>query len=511
MTTGITTSAGSASLSERIFEQLDEMMGKGTLRRNLLTASAIEVVKGVVQVSAPNTFAAERITRRLSEALRTVAREQTGDPDTTVQVRVDPACAVSAGADDRSEGAVDLCCDGATRGEKELFHAASRSGEGAGRTRRAQPISIRQRRLGRHSGGELTHTLDTFVIGPCNELAYRAALELTEDERATVYHIVFVHGECGVGKTHLLQGALDRFRRNHHGARVLYTTGEAFTNAFVTAVRDGGVAGFRRRHRGLDLLCIDDVHFLSNKTQTQSEFLHTFDSMDLDGARIMLASDEPPTRIGRFSRELVSRFSAGMVVSLEAPDHLTRRRLVEAFAHRRGLMLTEDAINLIARRCEGSVREIEGALTRLDAVERLLPDGAALSGPIDSVRARLSLGAERSARACRPIKVEAILECITTALGVSVPEMLGKSRHARVVTARSLTAYLSRRLTSRSFPEIAQAMGRPNHSTVVTACKRVEKKIADGDRCDRDLDVNAETWAELVDEMERIIRRSFVA
>src|SRR5690554_5788270 len=145
--------------------------------------------------------------------------------------------------------------------------------------------------------------------------------------------------------------------------------------------------------------------------------------MDLEGARIMLASDEHPARIKQFSRELVSRFSAGMVVALENPDPVTRRRLIAQLARRKSISLTEDAITLLAEHCQGSVREIEGALTRIDAVHRLLPEGRAMAGAFDAAAVRYALGPTRRTKVRRPVKVEAITQCIAETLGVTMPEM----------------------------------------------------------------------------------------
>ncbi len=482
----VTMGVCAVSFEERVLKRVEDCVGTDSVRRFLRGKAAISLENGEVVITAPTKFAGECIQRRFGAAIGEAAVSENGEARTPVRIAIAPVVQVVAA---------------------DTTVAAPAESPTAARWKPAT-VAPPPRRSGNRVDRNAAHTLDTFVVGRSNQLAHRAALALTQHDRPLGFHIVFMHGECGVGKTHLLQGVAHRFRAENPGARVLYTTGEAFTNAFITAVRGGDINAFRRKHRGLDLLCIDDIHFLSNKSQTQAEFLHTFDAMDLDGARIMLASDEHPARIRQFSRELVSRFSAGMVVGLDVPDPVTRRRLVAALARRRSLALTEDGISIIAEHCTGSVREIEGALTRIDAVHRLLPEGRALMGPLDGASVRLALGPSRPRKARRPMKVEAITECVAETLGVTMPEMLGKSRHKRVVVARSIAAHLSRKLTSRSFPEIAHAMGRPNHSTVVTACKRVEQKIAASERCDTDLEVAAETWGELADELERRVRSS---
>ena len=173
--------------------------------------------------------------------------------------------------------------------------------------------------------------------------------------------MVFIHGECGVGKTHLLQAACQRHLDLNPSHAVRYTTGEQFTNEFLAAMRAAALDEFRARIRKLDLLAIDDIHFLASKTATQSEFLHTLDAIDFSGARVLLASDEHPRLIKRFSQSLVSRFLSGMVVRIDAPDRSTRLSLIRRLAATRSLPLSPAAEEMIVSRCMGSVRELEGA------------------------------------------------------------------------------------------------------------------------------------------------------
>ena len=329
--------------------------------------------------------------------------------------------------------------------------------------------------------------LDRFVVGLSNELAYRTACTVAEGDGA-VFGPLFIHGGCGLGKTHLLQGICRRVHARHPAARVRYLTGEQFTNEFIAAVRGGDLETFRKRYRRLDLLALDDVHFLSNKQATQNEFLCTFDAIGLSGARVVLASDEHPRRIKQFHQRLVSRFLAGLVVEVQMPDAATRRQFIERWAGERDLTIHAAALDILVDHCVASMREIEGMLTRMEALRSLLAMDAG-NGPSQSgapqgkeigvllVR-RLFAGSDPVAP--RQVRVEAILEAVAERLGVSVRQIAGESRHRQVVLARSLAAYLARKLTAMSFPEIARAMGRPNHSTIVTACRRIEQEIARG-------------------------------
>ncbi len=191
-----------------------------------------------------------------------------------------------------------------------------------------------------------------------------------------------------------------------------------------------------------------------------------------------MASDNHPSAIRAFSRELVSRFMAGMVVGVEAPDRALRLELAMSFAARRGVVLGREAAELVATRAGSSVRDLEGALVRVEAVSRLLEPGR--TGPVSlaTVRQALQLGASSAPN--RPIKAETIIQASAERLGVDVSDVMGRSRHRRVVAARSIAALLSRRFTTLSYPELAVKLGRPNHSSVVTACQRIGAQIEAG-------------------------------
>lgn len=344
-----------------------------------------------------------------------------------------------------------------------------------------------------HAPDAARFRLDGFVVGSANKLAHAAALRVADgDENLTT---LFIHGGCGLGKTHLLRGVAYGYSVRRPDAHVRYTTAEAFTNEYIAAVRAGRIEPFRRQCRRLELLCLDDVHFLGGKEATQNELLHTFDAIGMEGARVVLASDEHPRDIRRLNQKLVSRFVQGAVVRVDPPDPELRPRLVRFLADRRGLALDAAAAALLAERSArslgslggfgGSVREIEGLLVQVEAVYRLLPDLAGPAGGIGLPLVRRALGLHEAepgvvpARPRRPVPIATIVSETCRALGVDVSEFLGRGRHKRVVLARSLVAHLSRRLTTQSYPEIARAMGRPNHSTVITAERRIVEQMKD--------------------------------
>jgi chromosomal replication initiator protein len=327
------------------------------------------------------------------------------------------------------------------------------------------------------------HSLDEFVVGPSNELAFAAAARLAEHD-ADPGSPLFIHGDCGLGKTHLLQGICHRFSERQPDRSVLYTTGEQFTNDFITAVRSNTLNAFRRKIRRLDLLAVDDVHFLANKEKTQQEFLHCFNEIELCGARVVLVSDSHPKLIKQFSDALASRCVRGMVVRVDAPDAETRLRLVEALAERRGLATPQAVAQTIADRCDGSVRDIEGMLNKLQALSMICrPPARSLthSTAIDHSLVERLFREQPAPAPRKPVRYDKILDTICDFFALPPVQVTGRVRRQHVVLARSLLIHLVYELTPMSYPEIAAVMGRPNHSTIVTAAQRIKKQLRAND------------------------------
>lgn len=353
---------------------------------------------------------------------------------------------------------------------------------------RAAPV---QRGVPAPGGPALRYRLEDFIVGEANRLAFTAAERMADPDSPRTFSPLFVHGACGLGKTHLLQGVAQRFRERRPRANVRYLTAESFTNEYVTALRHGRLESFRKAYRSVELLCLDDVQFLTNKTATQAELLHTFDEIDLSGAKVALASDEHPRHVRKFSEALTSRFMSGMVVRLDPPDPALREKIVAHLASRRGMVLEPAAINLLAARGvgqQGSVRDLEGVLMRLDALSRLLPGTSGAGGAIGLVLVRKALGLGGDGEgawtngARRPIRIDTIIDEICRTLHIQLNDFVGRGRHKRVVLARAMTVQVARELTTLSYPEIARAMGRPNHSTIVTAHQRIRRQIEAGAR-----------------------------
>lgn len=435
-------------------------------------------------VLVPNQFVADWIERNFHPQLR-AAVDHVVAPEAPMSITVAPERFHSQGL---SPANGDDASPGTTAAATESTHrraATSRPAES--------------------SMPAMRHRLDDFVVGPSNELAFAAAAKLA-DGQPDAAHPLFIHGGCGLGKTHLLQGICHQFHQHQPSARILYTTGERFTNEYITAVRNNKLDTFRRKMRRLDLLAVDDVHFIANKQATQQEFLHSFDEIELGGARLILASDSHPKLIKQFSDALVSRCVRGLVVQIHTPDTETRRRLIAALAQRRHIHLAGHVLDLLAGRCDGSVREIEGTLTKLQALTCLTQRNDA-TAPIGRAMIERLFDDDRARQWQTPVRFDDVIAAVSEHLGVTASQITGRGRHRHIVLARSMTIYLARQLTSMSYPEIAAAMDRGNHSTIITAAQRMARQLQANQPVLLPSHASAVTPVELVERVRRAIER----
>jgi chromosomal replication initiator protein len=316
----------------------------------------------------------------------------------------------------------------------------------------------------------LRHDLESFVVGPSNQLAYNTAQYVSEFP-GVQYNPLFIHGGCGLGKTHLLQGLCRKFIERHPTKRWMYLTGEEFTNEFLAALRANKLDAFRRRVRDLDLLVIDDVHFLGGKRATQEEFLHTFNAIEAMGRQVVMASDNHPKLIEEFGESLINRFVSGMVVRIDPPNFATRCEILRNLARRTNATLSDEVVCWIARRVTQNVRELEGALTRVAA-------HATMSGrQADAAMVQEALG-DLDRQLVAPVPPENVLQSVCNYFGLEHKDLMSGRRQRTISLARSVAMYLVRKTAKLSFPEIGSRMGKRNHSTVISACRRIERAVS---------------------------------
>jgi len=324
--------------------------------------------------------------------------------------------------------------------------------------------------------GRLKLTLDTFVVGPSNELAYNAAKAVIKEQQSP-FNPLFIHGGYGVGKTHLLRGMCHELSKHRPETNWLYLSAEDFANQFILALKTKKLEVFRRRMRKTSFLAIDDIHFLANKPSTQEEFFHTFNTINLAGKQVVLVSDAHPKLIAQLSEKLVNRFVSGMVVKIEPPDFQTRCEICRQFARRaiRGPKsaaggIPESVIKYVAENLRNNVRELEGALLKLIAYSALQNVKITLS----MARTVLIEHLER----CDPIvHISDIESTVATYFGVTPASIHSAKKDKIIALARHFSMYLIRKHTKMSASEIGRFMGNKNHATVLMACKKIERLI----------------------------------
>jgi len=321
------------------------------------------------------------------------------------------------------------------------------------------------------SPGRPPRRLEDFVTGPGNRVAHAAAREMAQSAGAAFNPLV-IHGGVGLGKTHLLEGIGYALRQAHPTRNVVQLTAEAFTNSFLEAMRGGNMSGFRARFRSAGGLIVDEVHFLAAKRATQDEFLHTFNALIDKGAPIILSADQHPRLISRLTDELITRFLGGMVVKIDPPDLATRRAILQARAAARGVNVPEPVIGYIAEHLRTSIRELEGALHTVIAQAVLtgkrLDLNIAKAALMDTIRHTVQTVALRDVErvVCQHFQISA--------------EALRSDRRARALAyPRMLAMYLARKHTGAAFSEIGRYYGGRNHSTVISAEKKVQKWLRD--------------------------------
>lgn len=308
--------------------------------------------------------------------------------------------------------------------------------------------------------------LDNFVVGNSNQLAWSAAKTVVEEPR-THFNPLFIHGGCGLGKTHLLQGICNAISKTRPETDFTYVSGEEFTNQFVLSLKMGKLDTFRQKFRHTDVLVIDDVHFLASKKATQEEFLHTFNAIDAASKQVVLASDAHPKMIGQLSESLVNRFISGMVVKIEPPDMKTRYGILKQKAAEIKKDVPAGVIEYIAENLRANVRELEGALLKVIAYSSLSRT------PINAAIAREAL--EDHISLTDPIVHLSDIEAsVATFFGITPADIHSSRKNRTISLARSVAMYLARKHTSMSFPEIGRFMGNKNHATVILACRKID-------------------------------------
>ncbi|MEU6403963.1 chromosomal replication initiator protein DnaA [Streptomyces sp. NPDC046985] len=318
------------------------------------------------------------------------------------------------------------------------------------------------------------YLFDTFVIGASNRFAHAAAVAVAEAP-AKAYNPLFIYGESGLGKTHLLHAIGHYARSLYPGTRVRYVSSEEFTNEFINSIRDGKGDSFRKRYREMDILLVDDIQFLADKESTQEEFFHTFNTLHNANKQIVLSSDRPPKQLVTLEDRLRNRFEWGLITDVQPPELETRIAILRKKAVQEQLNAPPEVLEFIASRISRNIRELEGALIRVTAFASLNRQPVDL-GLTEIVLKDLIPGGEDSAP---EITATAIMAATADYFGLTVEDLCGISRGRALVTARQIAMYLCRELTDLSLPKIGAQFGGRDHTTVMHADRKIRALMAE--------------------------------
>lgn len=311
------------------------------------------------------------------------------------------------------------------------------------------------------------YTFESFVVGPCNRLAHASCVAISQNP-GMIYNPLFLYGNVGLGKTHLLHAVCHDTRKQKNDVSIQFLSCEEFVNGFINAIESGRLQDFQNQYRTVDVLIIDDVQFLREREQSQEEFFHTFNALYNNRRQIVLTADSAPQDLAALEERLISRFKWGLVARLDAPSYETRIAIVKKKARLRGLDLPDGVAELIAEHIKTNIRELEGALTIIYATAQTAGQ------PITIELAKQALGVQNMV-AAKNVTMSDIIHAVSEHFDVRITDIQSKKRSQSIALPRQICMYLARNMTRHSLEEIGGHLGGRDHSTVVHACGKIEQ------------------------------------
>ncbi len=445
-------------LSERFLQRLEQTIGESRYEQWFAGQTVVSFSGDVVTIGVKSPFLIKWLRREFTEPALEAARECVG---ISAQVRFD----VDPRAMELATSAVTQQPRSANKpglGDKKDTDAESVPGSQKQPEKKRLPP--RRRRFAR---------LDDFISGSCNRVAL-SMVDIICKQPGEQYNPLYLYGGVGVGKTHLAEGIHVRVRELHPELQVTYLTAEAFANFFIKALREKTLPAFRRRFRSIDVLIVDDIEFLNAKKGIQEEFCHTMQELLSYGRQVVIAGDRHPRMLTNIRPELSTRFLSGLVIRLEAPDLETRKEIVKDHARRFELDISEEAVHFVAKKFTRNVRELIGAINCLQTYHHLS------KRPVGITAAREVL--KDLERDCLQIvRASDIQHAVCELFGVQKEALLSSRRTRELSQPRMLAMYLTRQWTRSAYHEIGQQFGGRNHSTVISAEKKVKQMIEKGE------------------------------
>jgi chromosomal replication initiator protein len=478
-----------AEVWDRVVARFDETV-RPHQRAWLSVTRPLGLVEDTALLAAPNEFAKEYLESRLRPLIASALSEELGrDIAVAVTVTDDSSKQTHTEADDydafedysRPNGTTNqLSGEWAAHPREDNSDHGGYAGPGWQQWDSVGPARVSPRNNSAANARDIArdarlnprYTFDTFVIGASNRFSHAAAVAVAEAP-AKAYSPLFIYGESGLGKTHLLHAMGHYAQRLFPGLRVRYVSSEEFTNDFINSLRDDKMQAFQARYREIDLLLIDDIQFLERAERTQEEFFHTFNTLHNANKQIVISSDRPPRQLSTLEDRLRTRFEWGLITDVQAPDLETRIAILRKKAAQDGLNPPPDVLEFIASRIQTNVRELEGALIRVTAF-------ASLNKQDVDMRLTEIVLKDLVSESDRPEITAAIIMAVTAEyFAVSLDDLTGSSRSRVLTNARQVAMYLCRELTELSLPKIGQTFGGRDHTTVMHADRKIRSQMAE--------------------------------
>jgi chromosomal replication initiator protein len=495
-----------AEVWARSLDDLNGMQIEAHQRAWLKLTRPLGLVENTALIATPNEFVKEQLETRLRTLITHALSRELGR-SIQLAVTVDPATDIRAGTGPPGQGPgpgpgpgpdgtvrPHPAADGYQAGDykpaeyqsddyrpdraRPAGHDPARAdGPGGADLPLGQPKPIRAgggQQVPRPAAARLNpkYTFETFVIGSSNRFAHAAAVAVAEAP-AKAYNPLFIYGDSGLGKTHLLHAIGHYAQSFYQGVKVRYVSSEEFTNDFINMIRDGKQDGFRRRYRDVDVLLVDDIQFLENKEGTQEEFFHTFNTLHNASKQIVISSDRAPKRLVTLEDRLRSRFEWGLLTDVQPPELETRIAILRKKAVQEGLNAPPEVLEYIASRISTNIRELEGALIRVTAFASLNRQ------TVDLQLAEIVLKDLIPEAQGPQITATTIMGQTASYFGLSIDDLCGSSRSRVLATARQIAMYLCRELTDLSLPKIGQQFGGRDHTTVMYADRKIRSLMAE--------------------------------
>jgi chromosomal replication initiator protein len=416
---------------------------------------------GHIVIGVPNGFSKEWLENKFNNKIIKALRNFQGDID-------EISCSIQTPQDKNGSRSVDGASKVSSGINKQTVNLKN------------QPTFTPQINFSQNNNLNSRYTFDNFVIGENNELA-RAACYAVSQNPGTQYNPLFIYGDVGLGKTHLLQSIGNEIIKNDPEKKIIYISSEGFTTELVTAIKNQTIDKFKEKYQNIDLLIIDDIQFISGKEKTQDIFFHIFNSLYQINKQIVISSDRPPSHIQILEDRLRSRFEGGMITDISNPDLETRMAILESKLLERNFVLDESILRFVAENIKSNIRELEGALNKLIASFELNQKTPTLE------ETKKILSSILITKQKKTVNKKDVLETITTFFEIKKEDLLSKSRKKKIALPRQITMFLFKKELKMSYPEIGEYFKR-DHTTALHAFKKIEKDIENNQKTKEDIE-----------------------